>query len=173
MSYLELWTPLTWILQYFKLFFIENIGLVKKYLWTLQTVEVKPSCASAQVWANSVDPDQMLHAAFCSIWSGSTLFATHRAISHTFTGSKIDLMKRNMRVRGCKYPKSIKFIPNFPWKWNFYLKGGVQMIHPHPLHLKLNPTNLIKVSSGAHALTVNLPLNLISNKTLRTRHISI
>ena len=36
-------------------------------------------------------------AAECGVWSGSTLFATHPAISHIFTGSKMDLLKRSTR----------------------------------------------------------------------------
>ena len=42
-----------------------------------------------ETWANSIEPNQM-YAAECSIWSGSTLFATHPA---PFTGSKIDFFK--------------------------------------------------------------------------------
>ena len=36
-------------------------------------------------------------AAKHGIWSGSTLFATHPTILHTFTGSKMDLFKRRIR----------------------------------------------------------------------------
>ena len=31
------------------------------------------------------------------VWSGSTLFCTHQTILHTFTGSKVDLLKRSLR----------------------------------------------------------------------------
>ena len=51
----------------------------------------------------------------CSIWSGSTLFATHPAILHTFTGS-------NLGVEEKYEEKCPKFIQNFPWKWNFKSK---------------------------------------------------
>ena len=36
-------------------------------------------------------------AAERGVWSGSTLFATHPAILHTFTGSKMDLLKRSTK----------------------------------------------------------------------------
>ena len=35
-------------------------------------------------------------AAERGVWSGSALFTTHPAILHTFTGSKMDLLKRSM-----------------------------------------------------------------------------
>ena len=36
-------------------------------------------------------------AAECHIWLGSKLFATHPAILHIFTGSKMDLLRRSVR----------------------------------------------------------------------------
>ena len=35
-----------------------------------------------------------------TVWSGSTLFATYWAILHTLTGSKIDLLKKNIKSKG-------------------------------------------------------------------------
>ena len=40
----------------------------------------------------------------CGIWSGSTLFDTHQVILHTFTCSKMDLLKRSIS----------KSVPNLP-----------------------------------------------------------
>ena len=46
-----------------------------------------------------------MHAAECSIWSGSTLFATHPV---PFTGSKIDLFKDKYgKELGCPITKGI------------------------------------------------------------------
>ena len=63
----------------------------------------------------------------CSVWSGSTLFTTHPAILHTWTGSEIDFLKRKYKEECLKF---IKFIQNFQWKWNFESKV-----------LRLNPSN--------------------------------
>ena len=53
-------------------------------------------------------------AAECGVWSGFTLLATNQAILHTFTGSKMGLLKRRIR----------KSVPNLSWKWNFESKKG-------------------------------------------------
>ena len=48
---------------------------------------------SKQCWPRS-------DAAERGVWSGSTLFATHPTILHTFAGRKIDLLKRNIMLKG-------------------------------------------------------------------------
>ena len=58
-------------------------------------------------------------AAECGVWSGSTLFATHPALLHIFTGSEIDLLKRSLRK---SIPNVSFFFSNFPWKWYFESK---------------------------------------------------
>ena len=59
-------------------------------------------------------------AAECSIWSGTTLFVTHPAISHAVIDSKMDVLKRRIM-------KSVPYLSNFlkisPWKWNFESVG--------------------------------------------------
>ena len=51
-------------------------------------------------------------AAERGVWSGSILFATHTAILHIFTGSKIDLLKRCIR----KGAHNLSNYPKFPMK---------------------------------------------------------
>ena len=44
--------------------------------------------SESQVWANSVDPDQMPRSAASDL--GLHLFATHTEILHTLIGSKVE-----------------------------------------------------------------------------------
>ena len=60
-----------------------------------------------------------LDAAERGIWS-----ATHPAILHTFTGSKMDSLKRSFR----KSVLFIKFIQIFPMKMKFWVKVGFDWI---------------------------------------------
>ena len=57
----------------------------------------------------------------CAVWSGSTLFATHPTILHTFSDSIMDLLKRSIRKSIPNFSMKMKFtefIQTFPWKWN-------------------------------------------------------
>ena len=44
---------------------------------------IDPKYWDGWVCSNNTDPDQMQHSAFCCIWSGSSLFATHPTIFST------------------------------------------------------------------------------------------
>ena len=70
----------------------------------------------------------------CSIWSGSTLFATHSAILHTLTGSKMD----DEEKYSYRCEISVKFsIPNLSkisnesqrwgWGWGWWCREGIQL----------------------------------------------
>ena len=65
-------------------------------------------------------------AAERGVWSGSTLFATQPAILHTFTGSKMDFLKRSIRKSVPNLSKS-----KIPHE-NETESRGVQMNHRTP-----------------------------------------
>ena len=64
-------------------------------------------------------------AAERGVWSGSTLIATHPAILHTLTGTKMALLKR--RIRKC-VPNLANFYPKFSMKMKFWVKEGFDWI---------------------------------------------
>ena len=62
-------------------------------------------------------------AAQCGVWSGSTLFATHPAILHTFTNSKMDLLKRSISIPKLSNLFNISYenetLKKRGWGWSF------------------------------------------------------
>ena len=59
-------------------------------------------------------------AAKRGVWSRSTLFATHLAILHTFTGGKMDLLKGSLR----KSVPNKQIYPKFSMEMKFESKEG-------------------------------------------------
>ena len=62
------------------------------------------------------------------VWSGSTLFATHPAILHTFTGIKMDLLKRGIR----KSVRNLSDLSKVTHENEILSRSGVWLNHQTP-----------------------------------------
>ena len=61
------------------------------------------------------------------VWSGSTLFAIHPAIMHTFSGSKMDLLKRST---GENVP-NLSNVSKIPHENEILVQSGVRLTPPN------------------------------------------